>query len=297
MPTRDLYAVLGVSRGATDKEIRQAYRRLAREHHPDLHPNDKVAETRFKELSEAYEVLSDATKRAQYDRFGVVGNGRPGGQPGAPGFGDMGWAPTGGGPGVETLIDQLLQGVGRKRPGPRSPRTGQDIEQTIDVTLAEAILGTTRRVQLALHGEPARTLEVTIQPGVTTGTRIRMSGQGSPGIAGGPRGTLFLVVNVLPDDRFERQGDDLSTVIDVPFYSVALGGEVEVPTPTGGRLALTIPSDTRSGQRFRLAGQGVPHLGSSGRGDLYAEVRAAIPENLTETERQLIRQFASLRGA
>jgi curved DNA-binding protein len=298
MPTRDLYSVLGVSKSASDKEIRQAYRRLAREHHPDLNPDDTAAEVRFRELSEAYEVLSDKQKRAQYDRFGVVPNGRTDGGQG-PGFGDFSWPSGvgfGGGPGMETLIDQLLQGVGRKRPGAGSARRGESIEQSVEISLAEAIHGTKRRIQVAQPGEPSRTLEVTIQPGVDSGTRIRMAGQGKQGAGGAAAGDLILVVRVAPDNRFDRSGDDLSTTVEVPFYRAALGGEAEVPTPLGARLALSIPPGTRSGQRFRLAGQGMPRLGGSGRGDLYAEIRLTVPDQLTDRERALMSELAELRG-
>jgi DnaJ-class molecular chaperone len=298
---RDLYTVLGVSKSASDKEIRQAYRRLAREHHPDLNPNDKAAEMRFREISEAYEVLSDKQKRAQYDRFGHIGNGRPGTSYGT-GFGDLfgssGFGASGfrSSPGMEDLIDQLLQGVGRKRPGAGAARRGQDLEQPIEITLAEAIRGATRRIQVAQPGEPSKTLEVTIQPGVDTGTRIRMSGQGNPGFGGAAAGDLILTVRVTPDPRFQRDGDDLSTTVEAPFYRAALGGEVEVPTPTGGRLALSLPAGTRAGQRFRLTGQGMPRLSGAGRGDLYAEIRLTVPDGLTERERSLISELAALRG-
>ena len=296
MPARDLYAILGVSKSASDKEIRQAYRRLAREHHPDLNPNDKAAEVRFKEISEAYEVLSDKQKRAQYDRFGHIGNGQPNTAYGA-GFGDLfGGSGFRGSPGMEDLIDQLFQGAGRKRPNAGGARRGQDVEQSIEITLAEAIRGTTRRIQVAQPGEPSRTLEVTIQPGVDTGTRIRMGGQGNPGFGGAAAGDLMLTVRVAPDPRFQRDGDDLSTTVDVPFYRAALGGEVEVPTPTGSRLALSIPAGTRAGQRFRLAGQGMPRLGGTSRGDLYAEIRLTVPDGLTDRERSLISELAALRG-
>jgi curved DNA-binding protein len=298
MPTRDLYSVLGVSKSASDKEIRQAYRRLAREHHPDMNPENQAAESRFREISEAYEVLSDKQKRAQYDRFGHVANGRSGG-PHGNGFGDFQWSTNGGfgnAPGMENLIDQLLQGVGRKRPGASTPRRGQTVEQPIEVTLAEAIAGTTRRVQVAQPGEASKTLEVTIQPGVDNGTRIRMAGQGRPGI-GGAAGDLILIVRLVPDSRFERNGDDLKTVVDIPFYRAALGGEVEVPTPAGSRLALAIPAGTRGGQRFRLAGRGMPRLGGAGRGDLYAEIRLTVPDDLSDRERELITELASLRAA
>jgi curved DNA-binding protein len=299
MPTRDLYSVLGVSRSASDKEIRQAYRRLAREHHPDMNPENRAAESRFREISEAYEVLSDKQKRAQYDRFGDVGNGRAGG-PHGNGFGDFQWSSNSGfgnAPGMENLIDQLLQGVGRKRPGGSATRRGQTVEQPIDVTLAEAIAGTRRRVQVAQPGEASKTLEVTIQSGVDNGTRIRMAGQGRPGIGGAAAGDLILIVRLVPDSRFERSGDDLKTVVDIPFYRAALGGEVEVPTPAGSRLALAIPAGTRGGQRFRLAGQGMPRLSGTGRGDLYAEIRLTVPEDLSDRERELITEIASLRAA
>lgn len=299
MPKRDFYQVLGVSRSASEKEIRQAYRRLARNHHPDLNPNDRAAETRFKEISEAYEVLSDADKRRQYDRFGQVGSRNGSAQPGgAPGPGGFHWSShTGGMPGMDDIFDQLLQQVSRRQPGNRRSSGGSgDLEQTVELSLAEAILGTTRRVQCTISNGGSKTLEVRIQPGVTDGTRIRMAGQGHPASGGRPAGDIFLVVRLLNDPRFERQQDDLYTAVQIPLYQAMLGGEVEVPTPTGGRLALTLPPETQNGRRFRLAGQGMSRARGAGRGDLYADMHVTIPTGLSERERDLIRKLARLRG-
>lgn len=299
MAQRDYYQILGVARSATEKEIRQAYRKLARTYHPDLNPGDQAAANRFKEISEAYEVLSDTGKRRQYDQFGHVG-ARFGG-PGANGFGaDAGgfhWSASGGVAGFDGLFDQLFQQVGRHRPGGRaSAQRGQDQEIPIEISLEEALSGTTRTVRVDGAGGTTKTLEVTIRPGVGEGSRIRVAHQAASGFQGGVNGDLYLLVHLRPHARFERKGDDLHTKVQVPVHRAVLGGEVEVGTLSGGRLALRLPPETQNGQRFRLTGQGMPKLHGGGRGDLYAEVQVLVPTSVSERERRLFSELASLRG-
>ncbi len=318
MPGKDYYEILGVSRNATEKEIKQAYRRLARKFHPDVNPGDKSAEAKFKEINEAYEVLSDPEKRRKYDRFGDQWRY-------ADQFTQEGWDFSREGPQVtfefgnlNDIFDSLFKDFSsRFRASGRSTR-GKDISYPVEVTLEEAYRGTKRIIELqtqefcpVCHGsgilgnrtcincggsgkviKPKR-LEVKIPPGVRDGSRIRIAGEGEVGY-GNTKGDLYLLVKVLPHERFERKGDDLYVEVPVPLVVAVLGGEVEVPT-LGGKLALKIPPETQNGRVFRLAGQGMPHLGDSARGDLFAKVKVVLPTNLTETERRLFEQLRTLR--
>ena len=326
---RSFYDLLGVPRGASEKDIRSAYRKLARKLHPDVNPNDRAAESRFKEINAAYEVLSDPEKRRKYDRYGdrweyadqiedaekrqSAGSWARYGPGGASGeFGaDFG-----------SIFDTLFR---RERGGPRgapASRRGQDIETPVEVSLEEAFHGTARVVNLQ-SAEPCRTcggsgqvagaichacdgvgqllrprrLEVKVPPGVKTGSRVRMAAEGRPGVAGGAPGDLYLVVTVHPHPRFERKGDDLSIEVDVALLDAVLGGEVEVPT-IEGRVALRIPELTQNGRQFRLTGKGMPVLGSPGkRGDLYARVAIRVPEQINDRERELFRELRDARQA
>ncbi len=313
MAKRDYYDVLGVGRTATEKEIRQAYRKLARKYHPDVNPSDKTAEAKFKEIGEAYEVLVDKEKRAKYDRFGHNWQQMADQEEAArrAGFGGAGFGARPGGftwqtrsgpdvgefEGFSDILEQILQGsAGGRRTGFRTrthPMSGEDLEHPVEIGLAEAITGTTRLLQV--EGPESRRLEVKIPAGVRDGSRVRIAGEGGAGMRGGPRGDLYLVISIRPDPNFERQGDDLYTEVPVPLATLMLGGEIHVPTPKGTRLALRIPPETQNGKQFRLAGQGVPHLGTSGRGDLYARVKAVLPTDLTPREKQLFQELARLR--
>lgn len=336
MEFQDYYAVLGVPRDATEKQIRAAYRKLARQHHPDVNPGDSEAEERFKQINEAYEVLSDPEKRKRYDEVGSrwqeyeqwqrasQAAGQAGGQADAP----FDWGAFGGdAPGARysyrTVDDQdlrdmfgdespfsdffesLFGGSGRG-PGPggaaggqrRRPRTrsraGTDLEQPIEVSLADAYRGTTVQLSIRAADGSTRRIEVKIPPGVRNGSRVRVTGQGGQGEGGGPAGDLYLVVTVQPDPRFERRGDDLHTDVRAPLQVLLLGGEARVPTPDGRTLALTVPADTQDGRLFRLRGQGMPRLGSpSVRGDLHAAVHADLPQRLSKRQRELIQEFAN----
>jgi curved DNA-binding protein len=329
MEYKDYYNILGVEKNADEKEIKKAYRKLARQYHPDLNPGDKAAEARFKEINEAHEVLSDPEKRRKYDELGQ--NYQRWQQTGGQG-GGFDWAqyyaqqagqrgPGGAGPGrvrVEYAdindLNDLFGGEqgfsdffhtffggmgGGPTAGATSRRTGarraapptppQDFEHEIEVTLEEAFKGGQRLLDV-----DGRRLEVKIPPGVKTGSRIRMAGEG-PANMGGARGDIYLVVKLQPDPNFERRGDDLYTEIPVDLFSALLGGEVRVPT-LGGAVALKIKAGTQSGRTIRLAGQGMPKLRSNERGDLYAKVRVMLPERLSEREEELVQEWARLRG-
>jgi DnaJ-class molecular chaperone len=318
--TKDYYRALGVSRNASDKDIKSAYRKLARKYHPDVNPGDKKAEDKFKEIGEAYEVLSDPDKRRRYDQFGSAWQRGPqGGVPPAwqdilrqaqRGRTPVGRRATGGMPNVDfetaagdlgEFFETLLGRGGRGgRPASARPRAGNDLEQEIQVTLEEAFAGGTREFVIDMpdaSGASSRErIEVKVPPGVKSGTRLRVAGKGHPGVNGGPRGDLFLRVNLLPHERFERRDDDLYTDVPVPLLDAVLGGQVEVQS-LSGRGAFTIPPETQNGRTFRLKGQGMPRMSGGGRGDLYARIQVVLPQQLSTSERDLFEQLRRLRGA
>jgi curved DNA-binding protein len=335
MEYKDYYQILGVSRDASEKEIKKAYRKLARKYHPDMNEGNKNAEERFKEINEAYEVLSDPDKRKLYNQFGAdwkqwqraggrpedfdwsqYGAGRPGAgrQPGGGPYVHYGNVEDledifGGAGGFSDFFQQLFGGFAQQRGGgspfgdlrggPYSraqtrqrPHRGRDYEQPVEVTLREAYTGTTRLLQL-----DDRRLEVKIPPGARDGTRVRIAGAGSPGSGGATSGDLYLVVEVRPDPRFEREGDDLHTTAPVDLYVALLGGEVPVPTLDGRSVMLRIPPETQNGQTFRLRDRGMPMLNRPDQhGDLYVEVEVELPEKLSEKEKQLFQELKALRS-
>jgi curved DNA-binding protein len=325
MEFKDYYQTLGVSKTATDKEIKQAFRKLARKLHPDVNPGDRGAEARFKEINEAHEVLGDPEKRRKYDELGAnwrmyeqaqqQGQGFPGGDPF--GFGGArapggGWSVNVGGPGggYRTMTPEEMQGLfgnedpfsdffqtffgggggareaGRARGG-RAARSqkGQDIEHGVDLTLEEAYHGATRRVSIK-EGGHTRSVDVRIPSGVKDGSRVRAAGEGAAGSNGGAAGDLFLRVHVAPHPVFERRGHDLHAKVVVPVTTAVLGGEAQVPTVTGS-VRLKIPEGTQNGQVFRLKGHGMPQVGrSEQRGDLYATIDVQVPRTLTPDQRE-----------
>ncbi len=293
MAGKDYYKVLGISRSASEREIKQAYRRLARQYHPDVNPGDKSAEERFKQINEAYEVLSDKENRQKYDQYGDQWQYADQFAQAQQQASFWGFRPGGGATRIHfsqgdfgSLFDDLLRGFGSGRQ-PRAAR-GQNIEVSVEVTLEEAYHGATRRISL----EEGKRLEVKIPPGVGNGSRVRLAGKG--GGSGGVKGDLYLVTSVKPHKLFERRGDDLYIGVAVPLVVAMLGGEVQVPT-LKGKLVLKIPPETQNGRSFRLKGQGMPHLGNSTRGDLVAKVNVVLPANLTPQEKELFKQLGQLR--
>jgi curved DNA-binding protein len=322
MEFKDYYQTLGVTKTSTEKEIKQAFRKLARKLHPDVNPGDKTAEAKFKEINEAYEVLSDADKRRKYDELGANwrmyeqaqqhgGQGFPGGNPFGGGAQDAWTINMGGqGGGYRTMSPEEMQelfgdqdpfsdffrtffggGGGRETAGrargSRSARTqkGQDIDQPVELTLEEAFHGATRRVSIK-EGGHARTVDVRIPVGVKDGSRVRAAGEGGSGANGGAAGDLYLRVQVKPHAVFERTGTDLQTKVAVPVTTAVLGGEAQVPTVTGS-VRLKIPEGTQNGQVFRLKGHGMPNIGKpDDRGDLYATVEVQLPRALTREQRE-----------
>ena len=318
MDFKDYYAVLGVAKTATDEEVKRAYRKLARQHHPDLNPGDKGAEAKFKEINEANEVLGDPEKRRRYDELGANwrqyeqqaaagrtgggGGGRPGGfrtatpeemeelfGGGASSFSDFFSTFFGGGP--------EPSGRGGKRSRGARSRRGPDIEAEADLTLEEAFAGTTRKVAMPRHGKD-HTVEVRIPAGIKDGARIRAAGEGGRSAGDGPAGDLFLSIRVLPHARFERRGQDLHVRARVPVTTAVLGGEIAVPTLSGTTLRLKVPELTTSGRVFRLRGHGMPAVGKAAeRGDLYVTADVEVPSHLSDEERAHYEALRALGGA
>lgn len=297
--TRDYYEILGVKRDASDKDVRQAFRKLARKFHPDLNPSDKTAEARFKEIAEAYEVLSDPDHRTKYDRYGS--NWRYAAEGGArPGSGTRVNVNTGpidldeifGGSGTDlgSIFGNLFS-RGRGRMTTDIPFS-QPLEQPVTVTLDEAYTGTNRVLNLASGDGTTRRIEVKIPAGVRDGSRIHVTPDGS---ARGAKEDVYLIVSVAPHPSFEREDDNLTVKIHVPLHVAVLGGEVQVPTLKGKKLALRIPEETQNGKRFRLRGQGMPHLSGAGHGDLFAEVAVVLPTHLNDEERSVFERLRELR--
>lgn len=324
MASKDYYSILGVGRNASDKEIKQAYRKLARQYHPDVNPGDKAAEEKFKAINEAYEVLSDPEKRRKYNQFGdqwqYADQFAKAGRQQAPSW-DFSHGGTSYHFGTDDLGSLFSDLFGASTRGRRvRPRRGRDIEYPVETTLEEAYHGATRTIALQTS-EPCtvckgtgqiqnvscatcrgagvvssvKRLEVKIPAGVKDGSRVRIAGKGEPSYSGGASGDLYLVVSVRPHKLFERRGDDLYVDVAVPLTVAMLGGEVQVPTPKGTKLALRIPPETQNGRAFRLVGQGMPHLGNSSRGDLFAKVSIVLPTSLSPKEKELFEQLAKLR--
>lgn len=309
MEFRDYYAALGVSPDADEQTIKQAYRKLARQYHPDVNPGDTQAEERFKEVNEAYQALSDPERRRKYDelrqqyqRWQQRG-----------GAGDFNWGQWQAGPEARTYtrtvspddLEDLFGGAdpfsdffssifgqsGFGQPGRTvRPRRGRDTDVAVEISLEEAYRGTSRTIQV-----DGRRIEARIPPGVRSGSRVRLAGQGEPGVTGGPAGDMYLLIDVRPHPQFERDGDDLTIEVPVDIYTAAVGGEVRVPT-LDGAVNLKIPPRTQAGKTFRLRGKGMPRLGRPGeQGNLYARVKLVLPAPLTDHEVEALRQLAQAR--
>ena len=348
---KDYYKTLGIERSASQQEIKAAYRKLARQYHPDVNKDDPTAEERFKEINEAQEVLSDTAKRKMYDRYGdewrdyqqagftgdEARGPRTSSQDFSSWFGSRSNEPPRTADSFSWEYSQNEMGgfsdffqtlFGSRGPSgrvntrsARAPRKGQDIEVETRVSLAEALSGGSRTFEIqgaevcpTCHGTGvargatcptcdgtgqvvrAKTIEVKIPAGVASGTRVRVAEQGSPSPNGGPSGDVFLVIEIELDPRFERDGENLRTEVNVPLYTAVLGGEAIVLTPTG-RVALTIPEGSQQGQTFRLRGQGLPKRRPSGtRGDLFVRLRVLVPTTLSEEERAHFEQLRDLPG-
>jgi len=310
---KDYYKVLGVPKGAKTEDVKKAYRRLARQYHPDLNKGAD-AERRFKEINEAHEVLSDPEKRKRYDQLGANWErySRAGGTPGqaggfewvftgTPGRGFEGAGDLGGFSDFFRTFFGDLGGVsqedlarGRRTNGRSRLRAGEDVEGEVEIPLTEAFRGTERSVEIRRTDGSTRSLDVKIPVGVRDGQRIRLAGQGGPGAGGGPAGDMYLRVRVLPHPFFRREGDDLHAELPVALHEALLGAEVSVPTMKG-RVALKIPAETQNGRTIRLAAQGMPHA-AGGSGDLYVTVKVVLPQKLSEEERACVEKIAEGRA-
>jgi curved DNA-binding protein len=303
MDYKDYYKVLGVERNASEEDIRKAYRKLAMKFHPDRNPNDKEAEERFKEINEAYQVLSDSKKRAHYDRLGSDYSNWQ--QRGAPG--DFNWDQYGGGgfPGGVRVeygdLDDLFGGAGgfsdffRTIFGRGAEGTGtstrtrarqqpQGYQQELTITLEEAYNGTTRLLQ-----SDGKQKQVRIPAGVRTGSKVRVAGAGPNGL------DLYLIVEVQDDKRFERRGNDLHTVATVDIFTAILGGEAEVET-LSGKIKLNVPAGTQPEQVFRLAGRGMPSIKNANeKGDLYVRLKVQTPKYLSPKQRELLEEASRIK--
>ncbi|WP_243297163.1 molecular chaperone DnaJ [Bacillus litorisediminis] len=354
MSKRDYYEVLGVSKSASKDEIKKAYRKLSKKYHPDINKEADAAE-KFKEVKEAYEVLSDDQKRVQYDRFGHQDPNQ--------GFGGFGGSDFGGGFGFEDIFETFFGGGSSRRRDPNAPRQGADLQYTMTLAFEEAAFGKETTIEIPkeetcstcagsgakpgtkpetcsfCHGtgqlsqeqntafgrivnrrvchhcsgtgqiiknkcttcggtgkvKKRKKIEVKIPAGIDDGQQLRVSGQGEPGINGGPAGDLYIVFRVKPHEFFERDGDDIYCEMPITFVQASLGDEVEVPT-LHGRVKLKIPAGTQTGTRFRLKGKGVPNVRGYGVGDQHVRVRIVTPTKLTERQKQLLREFAELSG-
>ena len=358
MAKRDFYDVLGVGRDADEKEIKGAYRKLAMKYHPDRNPDDDVAEEKFREATEAYDVLKDDQKRAAYDRMGHAafeqGSGFGGG---GAGFGGAGF----GGGGFSDIFDEMFSDfMGGRGGGRRANTKGSDLRYDMEITLSEAFEGDNKTISIPVasacepcegsgaapgstpttcgtcggHGkvraqqgfftvertcpscqgqgqtisspctscggqgrvQKNRTLNVNIPAGVDTGTRIRLSGEGEAGLRGGGAGDLYIFINVLSHELFEREGTNLLLTMPVPMTTAALGGTIDVPNIDGKMARVTIQPGTQSGHRLRLKGKGMPGLQGRARGDLYVDIHVETPVNLTGKQKDLLKSFAEDSG-
>ncbi|MGD2105815.1 MAG: J domain-containing protein [Anaerolineae bacterium] len=323
MKYKDYYDILGVGREASERDIKQAFRRLARQWHPDLNPDDHRAEEKFKEINEAYEVLGDPEKRAKYDRLGRSWNQwqHAGGDPGqydwsqwfsgAPRGGRVSWSGDlgdlfggGGGEAFSDFFRAVFGGMAGQRAARQDDISGrstwdggygkafhgQDAEANVTITLEEALSGTTRVLERG-----GRRIRVTIPPGVGTGSKVRIAGEGYASTGGSTPGDLYLNVSVEPHSVFKRDGDDLRCDLDVDLYTAVLGGSVRLST-LNGDVTLKIPAGTQGGQTFRLRGKGMPNPRRSGRrGSLLATVEVQVPKELSDRERELFAELARMR--
>jgi len=325
MEFKDYYKTLGVSKTATEKEIKQAFRKLARKLHPDVNPGDKTSESRFKEVNEAYEVLGDPEKRKKYDELGANwrmyehAGAHPGTGPFPGGFNVGG---TGGRGGFRTMTQEEMEdlfgdsnpfsdffttffgggmggdvrGSAGGRGGGVRQRPGRDIENEIELSLEDAYNGTTQRLALS-HDGHRRTVDVRFPAGVVTGSRVRVSGEGEQGVGGGQAGHLYLRVRLKPHPTFELKDRDLHVRVSVPVTTAVLGGEADVQTLSGKAARLRIPPLTQNGQVFRLKGYGMPAVGKPDeKGDLYARVDVQLPAQLTTEEREHYEALQRLSG-
>jgi curved DNA-binding protein len=306
MPGKDYYQILGVAKSASAEEIKKAYRKLALKYHPDRNKGDKVSEDRFKEISEAYAVLSDSEKKKQYDMFGADGFQQRYSQDDI--FRDVDFGSIfrefgfgGGGRGGPHIFSQIFGGAGGRpqygRGGPfggRQPQgvKGQDLIYELPVTLEEVVNTTEKVIAYQVDGRQEK-ISTKIPAGISTGKKLRLAGKGSLGAYGGPNGDLYVQIKVLDHPLFKREGDDLILAKRIKFSDALLGTELDVPTIDKKTMRLKIPAGTQNNAKFRLKGQGMPHMSNKGRGDAYVQVTVEVPKKLNKKQKALAEE---LRG-
>ena len=311
MPSKDYYKILRISRSATAEEIKKSYRKLAMQYHPDRNKGDKEAEAKFKEISEAYAVLSDGEKRKQYDRFGAEGFGRRFTQEDI--FRDFDFGSIfkefgfgGGGRGQQHIFSQVFGGGGRGQfRGQGSPSNasydrfsgqphavkGQDLVYELSLTLEEAAATTSKIVSYSDGGSQEK-VSVKVPAGISTGKKLRLQGKGQAGPYGGPKGDLYILIKVLDHPVFSREGDDLHLTREIKFSEALSGTEIDVPTIDQKTLRLKIPPGTQSNAKFRLKGYGMPHMNGPGQGDIFVKVTIAVPAKTNKRQKALLKDMA-----
>lgn len=310
MAGKDYYSILGIAKSSSPEEIKKAYRKLALKYHPDRNKDDKNAESKFKEISEAYAVLSDPDKRKQYDMFGADGFQRRYSQEDI--FHDFDFGSLfrefgfGGGGRTQNIFSQFFGGQGQSRfrsgaspygsgfggfEGRPQPVKGQDLIYELSITLEEAA-ETTQKMISYQPGAPSEKLSVKIPAGINTGKKLRLKGKGQPGRHGGAAGDIYIQIKVLDHPLFKREGDDLIFTREIRFSEAVSGTEIEVPTIDKKTLRLKIPAGTQGKARFRMKGYGMPRMNGGGRGDSYVEIAVAVPKKLNKKQKALIKEMA-----
>jgi len=304
MPGKDYYKILGVSRSAAPEEIKKAYRKLAMKYHPDRNEGDKAAEAKFKEISEAYAVLSDGEKRKEYDRFGAEGFERRFSQEDI--FRDVDFGSIfrefgfgGGGRGQHVFSQMFGGGMGKGHPfsasfdrfsGRPHAVKGQDLVYELSLSLEEAATATSKIVSYSEGGNQEK-VSVKIPAGISTGKKLRLQGKGQAGAHGGPRGDLYVLIKVAEHPLFTREGDDLHLTREIKFSEALSGTEIDVPTIDQKTLRLKIPPGTQCNAKFRLKGYGMPHMHGTGNGDIYVKITPAVPTKLTKKQKALLKDM------
>ncbi len=285
----DYYSVLGVERKDDAAKIKKAYRKLAQKYHPDKNPDDKKAEEKFKQITEAYAVLSDTEKRQQYDQYGDTGFHQRFSQEDI--FSNMNMGDIFGGRGGEDLFSQLFGGGGRGRV-PRPPAKGQDYSMQISIPFRLAVQGGERRIDYHSDGKVEQ-IKVRIPPGIEKGSKLRVAGKGGTHPTGGTPGNLYLQVDIEPDPIFSRDGRDLLVRAEIPYSGICLGTSIEVPTLDAPKR-VKVPAGMQPGQKIRLRGYGVAASGKSPAGDLYAIIEVIVPNNLTPEQKKQLEQLKAV---
>jgi curved DNA-binding protein len=291
MTAKDYYQTLGVKKGAPPEDVKKAYRKLAVKYHPDKNPGNKEAEEKFKEISEAYAVLSDPQKKAQYDQFGSTGFHQRFSQEDIFRDFDFGDIFQGTGVGTEDIFSRIFgggfQGGGRYRP---RKQKGSDYAMELPITFRESAEGGEKRVSFLRDGEKEE-LSVKIPPGIESDAKLRVQGKGEKGQQGGPAGDLYLTIKVGTDPVFSREGDDIVVEREIRFSEAALGASLEVPTLEGNKR-VKVPAGIQPGTKIRLKGFGFPHMGKASKGDLYVKITVKVPSHLSTSQKKLIEELA-----